>query len=92
MKDDSALLGDFVALVKQIVAIPIDPAAIGRQTSITNDLMIDSISLVSLMTLCEEFFGVSLTEHADTIASMQTVGDALALISSLRPVAEQIAV
>jgi acyl carrier protein len=85
MKDHTALLDDFVSLIEQVISIQVDPASINRETGISSDLMIDSISLVSLMTLSEEFFEVNLQESADSVANIQTVGDALDLIASLMP-------
>jgi acyl carrier protein len=86
MKREDTQLNDLVALIAQIISIQIDPAAIGRDTEIAGELMIDSISLVSLMTLSEERFGISLAERAESIASLRTVGDALELIASCQAV------
>jgi acyl carrier protein len=82
--DSYVLLQDFVSLINQIIPVQVDAASIGPATTLAGDLAIDSISLVSLMTLCEEFFEVSLGEHAQQIANIETVGQALELISSVR--------
>jgi acyl carrier protein len=87
MKRDRYLLNDFVSLINQIIPIQIDPASISKDTEIAGQLMIDSISLVSLMTLSEERFGISLAERAEAIANIRTVGDALELIASCQAVA-----
>lgn len=84
MKPEDTLLHDFVALIGQVISIQIDPASITRQTDITGELMIDSISLVSLMTLSEELFGISIAERAEAVANIRTVGDALDLIEACR--------
>lgn len=82
MSAHPALLPDFVHLINQVISIQIDPATIVDSTAIVSDLMIDSISLVSLVTLCEEHFEIDLSERVDEIADLVTVGDALALIAS----------
>ena len=82
MSTHPQLLAPFVHLITQVISIQIDPAAIGEHTTIADDLMIDSISLVSLVSLSEERFAVDLSGHAESIADLRTVGDALALIAS----------
>jgi len=82
MSGHAALLPPFVHLIEQVISIQVDPASIGEDTTIAADLMIDSISLVSLVALSEERFGVDLSAHADAIADIRTVGDALALIAA----------
>lgn len=82
MSTHAHLLAPFVHLVTQVISIQVDPAAIGEDTTIADELMIDSISLVSLVSLSEERFGVDLSAHAEAIADLRTVGDALALIAS----------
>lgn len=80
--NDDALLHRFTSLINRVIAIQVEPESITADTAITQDLMLDSISLVSLMTLSEEHFGVSLADRADAIANIRTVGDALTLISA----------
>ena len=76
------LLIPFVHLIGQVISIEIDPESIGEHTDIAADLMIDSISLVSLVALSEERFGIDLSGHVESVADIKTVGDALALIAS----------
>lgn len=82
MSAHPALLPDLVHIINQVISIDIDPATIGDDTTIVNDLVIDSISLVSLVALCEEHFGIDLSTNVDAIADLVTVGDALGLIDS----------
>ena len=83
MQDKGSTFDVFVNLISQIVSIEVDPASLTRETSLASDLMLDSISLISLMALTEERFGVSLAEHTKAVANMRTIGDAQDLIESL---------
>ena len=83
MNDTAASFEAFTALVAQIASIPIDPATLTRETRLASDLALDSISLISLMALTEERFGVSFTGHTERIADLRTVGDAVDLVDSL---------
>ena len=87
MSTPASLLPDLIHLINQVISIDVDPASINEATSIAADLMIDSISLVSLITLSEEHFGIDLSDSVDAIANIQTVGEALALIAAAKPAA-----
>jgi len=73
----------FVTLVSQIVSLDLAREAVTRDSTLAGDLNLDSISLISLIALAEERFGVSFAEHTEAVANLRTVGDALALIDSL---------
>jgi acyl carrier protein len=83
MTSPAELQSDFVALLEQVISIQYDMSSITRETQIAGDLMMDSISLVSLMALCEEFFKIDLQDSGEAVAKITTVGDALDLIGSL---------
>lgn len=83
MNDMAASFKAFTALVGQIASVPIDPATLSRETRLASDLALDSISLISLMALTEECFGVSFAGHTARIAELRTVGDAVDLVNSL---------
>lgn len=83
MQDKGATFDVFVNLISQIVSIEVDATTLNRDTTLTNDLMLDSISLISLMALTEERFGVNLMEHTEAVTHMRTIGDALDLIESV---------
>jgi len=76
-------LAAFVELVGQIAPIDIEPATVTRDSTLAGDLMLDSISLISLMALTEAHFGVPLAEHSEAVANLRTVGDALDLLARL---------
>lgn len=83
MHDQGASFDAFVTLISQIAPIEIVPDSLTRDTTLAGDLMLDSISLISLMALSEERFGISLAEHTETVANMRTIGDAVDLIDAL---------
>jgi acyl carrier protein len=80
---DAARFADFVELVGQIAPIDLAPGAVTRASTLAGDLMLDSISLISLMALAEGHFGLVLSEHAEAVANLRTVGDALDLLARL---------
>ena len=81
--DAGATFAAFAELVGQIAPIDIDPATLTRETTLAGDLMLDSISLISLMALTEAHFGVALSEHSEDVANLRTLGDALDLLARL---------
>jgi len=84
MSDDSAsTLARFAALIANIAPAPVQPGMITPGASLTEDLALDSISLVALLALAEEAFGVAFSGHSQQVAGIQTVGDAVDLIDSL---------
>ena len=78
-----ALMSDFVDLVGRIAPIDIEPADVARESTLAGDLMLDSISLISLMALAEAHFGVALSEHSEDVANLRTLGDAHDLLARL---------
>jgi acyl carrier protein len=84
MSDDGAsTLGRLAALIANVSSIPLQPETITPEASLTADLALDSISLVALLALAEEAFGVAFSGHSQQVAGIQTVGDAVRLIDSL---------
>ena len=80
---DAARFAAFVELVGQIAPIDIEAGTVARESTLAGDLMLDSISLISLMALAEGHFGLVLSEHAEAVANLRTVGDALDLLARL---------
>jgi acyl carrier protein len=80
---DATTFAAFVELVGQIAPIELDPATLTRASTLAGDLMLDSISLISLMALAEANFGVALSEQAEAVANLRTLGDALDLLARL---------
>ena len=73
MTSPSQWQSDFVALLEQVISIQYDMGSITRETHLAADLMMDSISLVSLMALCEEAFGINLQDSGESVAKIETV-------------------
>jgi acyl carrier protein len=82
-RDAATTFATFVELVGQIAPIDIDPDALSRDSTLAGDLMLDSISLISLMALTEARFGIALSEQAEAVANLRTLGDALDLVDRL---------
>ncbi|KAA1003854.1 acyl carrier protein [Paraburkholderia panacisoli] len=83
MEDHVNVFDALAGLIPQIAAIEIAEASLTRDTMLTGDLMLDSISLLSLMALTEERFGISFAEHTEEVADLATVGDAVDLVETL---------
>ena len=83
MEDHVNVFDALVGLIPQIAMIEIAEASLTRDTTLTGDLMLDSISLLSLMALTEERFGISFAEHTEAVANLATVGDAVDLVETL---------
>lgn len=83
MPHEDDAFGAFLTLVSQIAPIEIAPETLTRDSTLAGDLMLDSISLISLMALSEERFGIAFAEHTETVANMRTIGDAVDLIETL---------
>ena len=63
-------------IVNEIAGIPTDD--IQLEKSFTDDLDVDSLSMVEVVVAAEERFGVSIPD--DEVKSLKTVGDAVAYI------------
>ena len=84
MADTGALtLSRFATLIANVSRDPVRPETITPAARLAEDLALDSISLVALLALAEETFGVAFAGHAQQVAGIQTVGDAVDLIDSL---------
>jgi acyl carrier protein len=84
MADTGALtLPRFAELIASVSRDPVRPETITPAARLAEDLALDSISLVALLALAEEAFGVAFSGHEQEVAGIQTVGDAVGLIHSL---------
>lgn len=63
-------------IVNEIAGIPTDD--IQLEKSFTDDLDVDSLSMVEVVVAAEERFGVSIPD--DDVKSLKTVGDAVSYI------------
>ena len=83
MTEPADTLTAVAQLIAQIAAVEIDPFALTRETRLDADLSLDSISLISLMALTEERFGLSFAAHTDAVSNLRTLGDAVDLVDGL---------
>ena len=58
----------------------LDPAEVQSDKSFTDDLDIDSLSMVEIVQACEDKFGVSIPD--DQVKNLKTVGDAIDYIAN----------
>jgi acyl carrier protein len=65
-------------IVNEIAGVPAEDVTPDK--SFTDDLDIDSLSMVEIVQACEDKFGVGIPD--DQIKSLKTVGDAITYISS----------
>ena len=56
----------------------VDPSDVSEEKSFTEDLDVDSLSMVEVVVAAEEKFGVSIPD--DEVKNLKTVGDAVAFI------------
>jgi acyl carrier protein len=63
-------------IVNEVAGIPADDVQMGK--SFTDDLDVDSLSMVEVVVAAEERFGVTIPD--DDVKSLRTVGDAVAYI------------
>jgi len=63
-------------IVNEVAGIPTDDVQLDK--SFTDDLDVDSLSMVEVVVAAEEKFGVKIPD--DEVKNLQTVGDAVAYI------------
>ena len=63
-------------IVNEIAGVPQEDVT--PEKSFTDDLDIDSLSMVEIVQACEDKFGVSIPD--DQVKNLKTVGDAVAFI------------
>ena len=77
-------------IVNEVAGIPADDVQLDK--SFTDDLDVDSLSMVEVVVAAEEQFGVKIPD--DEVKNLKTVGDAVAFIESnqdrLSAVAQQL--
>ncbi len=65
-------------IVNEVAGIPADEVQLDK--SFTDDLDVDSLSMVEVVVAAEENFGVKIPD--DEVKNLHTVGDAVAFIES----------
>jgi acyl carrier protein len=72
-------IGEGLAAILEEVA-EVNPAEVSPDKSFTDDLDVDSLSMVEVAMLAEERFGVKIPD--DELPKLKTVGDAIAYIQN----------
>lgn len=79
----SALDKTLEALLREVMPRRLHKLALEEAQTLSGDLAIDSIGLMSLAFRIEEEFQVDLMQHTDEVAAVRTVGDVRGLVRRL---------
>lgn len=77
----------FMTILAEVVADQVDLTKVTAETRFVEDLGLDSMTLVALVFLCEEAFGIDLEGHGEKLAGLLTVGDSLHFFAEQKGVA-----
>ena len=73
MADQQEVLSGLADIVNEVAGVPTDSVQLDK--SFTDDLDIDSLSMVEVVVAAEEKFGVKIPD--DDVKNLRTVGDAV---------------
>lgn len=76
--DKEEIITGLAEIVNEIAGIPTEDVELGK--SFTDDLDVDSLSMVEVVVAAEERFGVKIPD--DEVKNLKTVGDAVDYILS----------
>ena len=76
MASTEEIRSDLAEIVNEIAGIPVEDVQLDK--SFTDDLDVDSLSMVEVVVAAEEKFGVKIPD--DDVQNLRTVGDAVAYI------------
>ncbi|MCZ3385623.1 MAG: acyl carrier protein [Actinomycetia bacterium] len=77
MADQQEILSGLAEIVNEVAGVPVDSVQLDK--AFTDDLDIDSLSMVEVVVAAEEKFGVKIPD--DDVKDLRTVGDAVAYIA-----------
>ena len=77
MADQQEILSGLAEIVNEVAGVPVDSVQLGK--AFTDDLDIDSLSMVEVVVAAEEKFGVKIPD--DDVKDLRTVGDAVKYIA-----------
>jgi acyl carrier protein len=77
MADQKEILSGLADIVNEVAGVPVDSVQLDK--SFTDDLDIDSLSMVEVVVAAEEKFGVKIPD--DDVKNLRTVGDAVSFIA-----------
>jgi acyl carrier protein len=75
MSDEEVLTG-LAEIINEIAGIPAD--SVKLESNFTDDLDLDSLTMVEVVVACEEKFNVRIPD--DDVPGLRTVGDAVAYV------------
>mgnify|MGYP002652615291 FL=1 len=76
MADKAQILADLADIVNDITGV--EQSEVTEEKAFTDDLDVDSLSMVEIIYSCEEKFGVEIPDEESK--NLKTVGDAVAFI------------
>ena len=76
MADQQEILSGLAEIVNEVAGVPADSVQMDK--AFTDDLDIDSLSMVEVVVAAEEKFGVKIPD--DEVQNLKTVGDAVSYI------------
>jgi acyl carrier protein len=76
MADQQEILGGLAEIINEIAGVPVESVQLDK--SFTDDLDIDSLSMVEVVVAAEEKFSVKIPD--DDVKNLRTVGDAVSYI------------
>jgi acyl carrier protein len=77
MADQQEILSGLAEIVNEVAGVPVDSVQLDK--AFTDDLDIDSLSMMTIVTLAEEKFDVRIPD--EDVKNLVTVGDAVAYIT-----------
>ena len=77
MADQQEILSGLAEIVNEVAGVPVDSVQLDK--AFTDDLDIDSLSMVEVVVAAEEKFGVKIPD--DDVKNLRTVGDAVSFIA-----------
>ena len=75
-QSEQEILSGLAEIVNEVAGVPVDSVQLDK--AFTDDLDIDSLSMVEVVVAAEEKFGVKIPD--DQVKNLATVGDAVAFI------------
>lgn len=77
MADQQEILSGLAEIVNEVAGVPVDSVQLDK--AFTDDLDIDSLSMVEVVVAAEEKFSVKIPD--DDVKDLRTVGDAVSYIA-----------
>jgi acyl carrier protein len=81
---NAASIENMSELIRQIRGDASLPGPITAGSRFMADLGLDSLQVIGLVFLWEQHYGVAMSEHEELLASLDTVGQAVAAIRALQ--------